>query len=154
MSSTPVVIQRGSRQIARSIVVNAPASTLFEILVHPDRHREIDGSGTVGASSTGNGRMVQGETFTMSMKMFGIPYRITSTVTEVVADRVVEWQHPGGHRWRYEFEPLGPESTRVTEIWDYRDAKAAKAYEILGVPKRNTAGIESTLTRMAEQFGS
>lgn len=147
-------MDRGARQVARSIVVSAPAHELFEILVHPHRHREIDGSGTVREAAVERGRMVEGETFSVRMRMFGIPYRITSTVTEIVPDKVVEWRHPGGHRWRYEFEALGPEETRVTETWDYRDARTPRFYERIGYPKRNARGIEQTLVRMREEWGS
>lgn len=151
-SSTPVVVDKGPHQISRSIVVNAPASALFEILVHPDRHREIDGSGTVQRAASANARMVEGGSFTVKMKMFGFPYQITSTVTEIVPERVVEWQHPSGHRWRYELEPLGADSTRVTETWDYRHTRALRFHELLGIPRRNARGIERTLQRMADQF--
>lgn len=96
--------------------------------------------------------MVEGGTFTVRMKAFGIPYSITSKVTEIVPDRVVEWQHPGGHRWRYDFESIGPNQTRVTESWDYRDAKSPKFLELTGFPRRNAQGIENTLERMAAQF--
>lgn len=151
---SPTVVDRGPHQVSRSIVVNAPASSLFEILVHPNRHHEIDGSGTVRAASAGDARMVPGETFTVRMKAVGVSYSITSTVTEVVPDRVVEWRHPSGHRWRYDFEPIGPGQTRVIETWDYRGTRALRAHELMGFPRRNARGIEETLTRMAEQFGS
>jgi hypothetical protein len=151
-SSTTSVVNKGERQIARSIVVDAPAPVLFEILANPHRHREVDGSGTVReAASTGH-RMMQGETFAVRMKMFGIPYTMTSTTTELVPDRVVEWRHPGGHRWRYDLEPLGPNQTRVTETWDYRDARTPRLYDLIGYRSRNARGIEQTLARMKEQF--
>lgn len=152
-SQTPTVVEKGPQQVSRSIVVDAPASEIFDVLVHPGRHHEIDGSGTVRDAAGDEARMVQGETFTVRMKMFGVPYRITSTATEVVPDRVVEWQHPGKHRWRYDFEPIGPDRTRVTETWDYRDSPAARVFELIGYPKRNASGIESTLVRLAERYG-
>ena len=60
------------------------------------------------------------------MKMYGVPYRITSTVTALKPNEVVEWRHPVGHRWRWEFESLSPTLTRVTETFDYREAGAVK----------------------------
>ena len=84
------------------------------------------------------------------MKMYGLPYRITSTVTELVEDRVMEWRHPGGHRWRWEFEPVADGTTRVTETFDYSTIPGvqAKALELLGMVKQNATGIEKTLTKL------
>jgi len=153
-TGAPTVVDKGDRQVSRSIVVNASAHELFEILSHPHRHHEIDGSGMVGLVATGEERMVEGGTFTVNMKAMGMPYRITSQVTVIVPDRVVEWQHPSGHRWRYEFEQISPGQTRVTETWDYRETRWVRAHELMGFPKRNARGIEQTLVRLAERYAS
>jgi hypothetical protein len=90
------------------------------------------------------------------MKMYGVPYRITSTVTELTPNEVVEWRHPVGHRWRWEFEALSPTLTQVTETFDYRDAgpvkNKLKYYERMGFSKGNAAGIEATLTRLRDRY--
>ncbi|HEY2795684.1 MAG TPA: dimethyladenosine transferase, partial [Micromonosporaceae bacterium] len=67
---------------------------------------------------------------------------------------VVEWQHPGGHRWRWEFEPLSETSTRVTETFDYSGINGlqARGLEWLGQPRKNVHGIESTLRRLADRY--
>jgi hypothetical protein len=148
---TPTVVDAGERQVSRSIVINAPVGELFALVVNPHRHHELDGSGTVRDQAKGPERLSAGDTFVVRMRMYGIPYTITSTATQVEQDRVVEWKHPGGHRWRYEFEALGPSQTRVTETFDYRDSKAAKVYEWFGIPGRNAAGIESTLEKLARE---
>lgn len=152
--STLGVVDRGPYQVSRSIMVDAPASSLFEILVHPGRHHEIDGSGTAGHVESEEAPMVQGGTFTVRMKAAGVPYSITSTATEIVPGRVVEWRHPAGHRWRYDLELVGSGKTRVTETWDYREARGRWAHELFGFPKRNARGIEQTLVRMAQRFCS
>ena len=87
------------------------------------------------------------------MKQYGVPYRITSRVTQVVPDRVVEWQHPAGHRWRWELAPQADGSTRVTETFDYSTVNGvqAKALELLGIPKQNAGGIEATLSKLQQQ---
>jgi uncharacterized protein YndB with AHSA1/START domain len=148
---TPTVVDKGDRQVSRSIVVNAPVEDLFAMVVNPHRHYELDGSGTVRDQAKGPVRLSEGDTFVVHMKMFGIPYTITSTATQIEQDRVVEWKHPGGHHWRYEFESLAPARTRVTETFDYRASKAAKVLEMLGVPGKNAAGIESTLVKLARE---
>jgi hypothetical protein len=74
-------------------------------------------------------------------------------VTRYEQDRVIEWRHPGGHRWRWEFAPAGPAATEVTETFDYSTSKAAKVLELMKIPARNAAGIEATLRKLAQRFG-
>lgn len=143
----------GERQIARHIDVDAPAGELFALIANPHRHHEFDGSGTVRDQQVkGPVEIAPGDTFTVPMKMFGLSYFVTSTATEIERDRVVEWRHPGGHRWRYEFVPLGNGQTRVTEIFDYRESRVAKIYELIGMPGKNVTGIERTLENLANLF--
>ena len=92
------------------------------------------------------------------MKMLGVPYRLTSTVTALTPHELVEWRHPLGHRWRWKFESLSPTLTRVTETFDYRDAgalkKKLKYYERMGFAKANAAGIESTLAKLRDRYAA
>ena len=77
-------------------------------------------------------------------------------MTVLQPDKVVEWRHPLGHRWRWEFEALSPRLTRVTETFDYHDAGTVKNklkyYERLGFVKNNAAGIEATLTKLRDRY--
>lgn len=151
-ASTPTTVDTGDRQVTRSIVVKAPAEELFALVANPHRHHELDGSGTVRDAAEGPELLAEGDRFTVRMKMYGLPYMIASTATKVEPDKVVEWRHPGGHRWRYEFQPLGPSETRVTETFDYHESRVAKLYEMFGFPARNAAGIEQTLARLAGMY--
>jgi hypothetical protein len=94
-----------------------------------------------------------GDKFTVGMRQWGVPYKITSTVTEVVDDRVVEWQHPMGHRWRWDLMETAPGITEVTETFDYTTHKAPALLELLGLHGQNADGITSTLERLAARFG-
>ena len=131
--------------------VDKPVAELYAKVADPHRHAELDGSGTVQATVKGPHELHEGDKFSVKMKQFGLPYKITSKVTELVPDRVVEWQHPGGHRWRWEFEQLSPTRTKVTETFDYSTINGvqAKALEIAGFPKKNGEGIEKTLAKLA-----
>jgi uncharacterized protein YndB with AHSA1/START domain len=155
---TVTIVDAGPKQVSRSVEVAAPAGELFAIVADPRRHHELDGSGTVGANIRGPERLEPGARFSTKMKMFGMPYRITSTVTALEPDRLIEWRHPVGHRWRWEFAPITPTKTRVTETFDYRDAgplkNALKYYELTGFAKRNGAGIEATLRRLHDRYSA
>jgi hypothetical protein len=153
---TVTVVDRGPRQVSRRVEVAAPAAELYALAADPRRHHELDGSGTVHDNIDMPAHLVVGSKFSTKMKMYGVPYRITSTVTELTPNEVVEWRHPVGHRWRWEFEALSPTLTQVTETFDYRDAGAVKNklkyYERMGFSKGNAAGIDATLTRLRDRY--
>lgn len=148
------VVDAGPRQVRRSVEIAAPAAELFAMAADPRRHRELDGSGTVRDNVRAPAEITVGSKFSTKMKMFGLPYRITSTVTAFQPDELVEWRHPEGHRWRWEFESLSPGLTRVTETFDYRNGGALKLkfYQLSRAAKTNAAGIEATLTRLRERY--
>jgi hypothetical protein len=155
---TVTIVDAGPRRVCRSVEVAAPAAELFAIAADPRRHRELDGSGTVRDNIKMPAEMAVGSKFSTHMKMYGVPYRITSTVTAFKPNELVEWRHPVGHRWRWEFESLSPTLTRVTETFDYHDAGALKNrfnyYELLGARKANTAGIEATLAKLRDRYAA
>ena len=147
-------IDAGPRRVSRAVEVQAPAAELFALVADPRRHGELDGSGTVGETVRAPQRLTEDARFSVMMKQYGVPYRITSRVTEVAEGRVVEWRHPFGHRWRWEFTPLPGASTRVTETFDYSRVPAlqARVFELLKVPAQNAAGIEGTLRRLQSSY--
>ena len=104
----------GSRRVARRVVVDAAPGQIFALVADPHRHRELDGSGTIrDVAVDGPHELSEGARFSVGMKQFGVPYRITSTVTEFTDGSVIEWQHPLGHRWRWEFAEIGAGSARI-----------------------------------------
>jgi hypothetical protein len=153
---TVIVVDAGPHQVCRSVEVSAPAAELYAMAADPRRHAELDGSGTVQGNLKAPDVLVEGSKFSTSMKMFGMPYRLTSVMTQLKPNEVVEWRHPFGHRWRWKFEELSPTLTRVTETFDFRDAgelkKKLKYYERTGFAKSNATGIEATLTKLHDRY--
>lgn len=147
------VVEAGPRAISRKVVVDAKPSEIFALVSDPRRHAELDGSGTVRSAVKADGPMELGGKFSVNMKMMGLPYRITSKVTALEPDRLVEWKHPLGHTWRYSLAEVGA-GTEVTETWNYADAAAPKMLEIMGMDKRNVDGIENTLAKLREKFAA
>jgi hypothetical protein len=150
------VVDAGPNQVSRSVEVAAPASELFAIVADPRRHHELDGSGTVGHNIKCPSEMVEGAKFSTKMQMFGLPYWVVSTVTALKQDELFEWLHPVGHHWRWEFEPISPTLTQVTETFDYRNTgpikDALKYYQRFGFVRSNVKGIEATLTKLAAKY--
>lgn len=149
---SPVTIDSGDRQVTRQIVVAAPAHELFRMIANPHRHSELDGSGSVKATVSGPSELALGDIFTMSMRQMGMPYRTKSTVTALTPDELIEWQLTGGHRWRWELRAIDATATEVTETFDYSDSSMARVLEVMGVPRRNGQGIESTLEQLRKRF--
>jgi hypothetical protein len=151
------VVDRGPRQVSRRVEVAAPAADLYALVADPRRHHELDGSGTVRDNIKMPSKLLVGSKFSTSMRMFGVPYRITSTVTALEPNELVEWRHPLGHRWRWEIESLSPTLTQGTETFDYRDTglkNKLKYYERMGFRKANASGIEATLTRLRDRYAA
>jgi hypothetical protein len=153
MAEPVETVDTGDRKITCRVRVNASAADLYAILADPHRHPELDGSGTVrDVPIKGPHRVAVGDKFTVGMKQYGVPYKITSTITAAEENRVVEWQHPLGHRWRWEFAELAPGSTEVTETFDYSTAKVPVLITALGMQRKNADGIATTLQRLADRF--
>jgi uncharacterized protein YndB with AHSA1/START domain len=140
-----------AHQVSASVTVAAPPAAVFAIVADPHQHPRIDGSGSVRGLIEGPDHVVKGDTFHVSMRLFGVPYKITNTVVEYEPDRRIAWRHFGGHRWRYELEPSGA-GTRVTETFDYSRYNLfwRTFIEVTGFPARNRDGIRGTLERLKE----
>lgn len=145
------MIDRGPRAVARQARIPASASEIFVVLANPHRHHEFDGSGTVQPDVIGPRELDQGDRFRVSMKM-GVPYAITNTVTRLDPDRLIEWTHPGGHRWRFELEPVDENTTLLTEVFDYSTARSARVLQLMKAPERNAESIRATLVRLQQLF--
>ena len=145
-------VDAGPQQVARQVTVNATPADIFALVADPRRHGELDGSGTVRDAVSAPGQLNTGAKFSVHMKMYGVPYKITSTVVAFEQDRLIEWRHPMGHSWRYEIEEATPGTSQVTETFNYSTAKAPKVLEILGMPAKNGTGITQTLEQMRAHF--
>ncbi|MEO7147646.1 MAG: hypothetical protein ABIX09_07130, partial [Terrimesophilobacter sp.] len=66
------------RVVKHSIDIGVPADVVFDVVADPAQHPLIDGSTTVRRLMTAPARLSLGSTFTMSMKLFGLPYWVTN----------------------------------------------------------------------------
>jgi uncharacterized protein YndB with AHSA1/START domain len=137
--------------ISESTTVDAPPEVVFAILADPRQHSRIDGSGSVGSVIAAPERLTAtGQTFTVRMKLFGVPYLIRNRVVEYEANRRIAWRHFTANRWRYELSPTADGSTTVTETFDTSRADRVTNGVIRWArfPERNREGIVSTLERL------
>ena len=140
--------------VSVSRVINAAPEAIFALLADPRRHRDFDGSGSVGEAKDLPDRLRLGSTFGMSMKMV-VPYSMVNEVVEFEENRRIAWEPrmraltlvSGGRVWRYELEPVDG-GTRVTETWDISKEKS-KAF-IRSGGKKARRDMEATLARIQE----
>lgn len=139
-----------TRHVVQGTVdIAASAEVIFAILTDPAQHPEIDGSGTVRRLRTGPQKLVEGSTFRVSMKLFGVPYVVTNRVVEFEPDRLIAWRHFEPQHWRFELEPVAG-GTRVTETFDYTYYRMLGRWfvTLVGWPGRNRRAIDATLLRL------
>jgi uncharacterized protein YndB with AHSA1/START domain len=134
------------RTVSVSRVIAAPPAAIFAVIDNPARHPDFDGSGTVKAARQPEQHLRLGDRFGMDMKI-GVPYRMSNTVVEYEPEHLLAWAHFGGHRWRYELEPVEG-GTRVTETFDWSTAKFPPFIELMGYPKKHVGNMERTLERL------
>lgn len=107
--------------LSAQIEIDAPAQVIFDILIQPRRHAEIDASQSVQGIIKGPERLALGDTFKVRMKV-GVNYWVTNKVVEFEPDRRITWAHLLGNRWTYELTPLSPDRTLVRETNNLRAA--------------------------------
>lgn len=144
-------------QVTVERLIPAPAEKIFDLLVDPARHLEIDGSGSVQRARSGGRRLQLGDSFGMDMKI-GVPYSVRNEVVELEENRRIAWRTLAprplsylftGRTWRYELEPADG-GTLVRETWDVSTEAAPgrpATRKMAGMTRRN---MERTLRRIEE----
>jgi uncharacterized protein YndB with AHSA1/START domain len=102
------------------IVIEAPASEVFDFLANPTAHQLFDGSGTIQSAISAPDRLFLGAKFSMAMKI-KMPYRIKNTVVVFEENKKISWCHLMKWVWSYELVDLGKGQTQVTESFDATD---------------------------------
>ena len=155
VTKPPVNQRRDIESVER--LIPSPPEPIFDLLVDPSRHKDIDGSGSVREAKGEKQRLVLGSRFGMHMKI-GVPYSMVSTVIEYEENRRVAWQtrgpgrigrHMAGRIWRYELEPVEG-GTLVRESWDiHLESPLTKSIVRRGAAATRK-NMEATLARIEE----
>lgn len=134
---------------AARIIIQAPASRIFDLLADPAAHFTFDGSGTVQGLVSGPARLSLGSKFGMAMKI-KIPYKITNTVVAFEENKKITWCHLMKWTWCYELVDLGNNKTQVTESFDASKVSGFARWWLrrTGAMSYNPTAMAKTLVRL------
>lgn len=112
------------RIVQSSRDVAAPADRIFELIADPSRQPEWDGNDNLAAAPAGQRVHRVGDVFSMTLTMGSVR---ENHVVEFDEGRRIAWRpsepgaNPPGHLWRWELDPIGESSTRVTHTYDWTE---------------------------------
>lgn len=144
------------KSLEASRIVEAPPDKIFALLTTPDRHPELDASGTVRGSRTHHPLAAVGDVFEMEMHGEDMgDYLVDNHVVAFEADREIAWAPAshggdrGGQVWTYRLEPRDSGgSTLVTHVYDWSGVTLERLLPYL--PVVDADGLAATLKRLAE----
>jgi hypothetical protein len=149
-----VTIEMDRDTVSATTTVDATPAEVFDYVRRPANHGAISGDESVKGTTIGPDVLGEGDRFGMQMKMYGLPYRVTSEVVEFQQGTRIAWCHFGGHRWRWDLEATPDGGTRVTETFDLSTAKVPAAIRIMGFPKRHRANVARSVANVADHFAT
>jgi len=150
-----VTVTIADDSVSATTVVAAPPAEVFDYVRRPANHPAISGDHSVRGTRVGPEVLGAGDRFGMDMKLYGIPYRITSGVKEFEEDRLIAWAHAGGHRWRWTVEPDG-DGSRVTETFDLSTARppVKPGLRLMGYPARHRPNVARSVANVRDHFSA
>lgn len=143
-------------------VVDQPADVIFEIISNPERHHEIDGSGTVVSDDKTDRIQQVGQVFTMNMnaEAMGGDYKTDNVVSGYQQNKLLAWKtapagkEPAGWQWVWELEPEGPDSTLVRLTYDWSGVTDKAVLQRVKFPLIPETALQESLSNLAAAAGS
>ena len=110
------------RVVSASREIAAGHGRIFELIADPAQQPRWDGNDNLSEAPAGQRVRRAGDVFTMTLKRGGVR---ENYVVEFEEGRLIAWMPAPvgrarpGHLWRWELEPVGESSTRVTHTYDW-----------------------------------
>jgi len=110
------------RIVTASLVINAPAEQIFQLIADPSQQPRWDGNDNLSEAPTGQRVTAVGDVFSMTITKGSVR---ENTVVEFDEGRRIAWlpspvgEPAPGHLWRWELEPVDATHTRVTHTYDW-----------------------------------
>ncbi len=111
-----------SRLVKATREVAASAEVIFDLIADPSQQPRWDGNDNLAEAPIGQRVRGAGDVFTMVLTGGSVR---ENHVVEFEEARRIAWrpadpgQRPAGHLWRWELEPAGESTTKVTHTYDW-----------------------------------
>lgn len=145
------------RTVTVERLITATAEQIFAVLVSPEQHAVLDGSGMVQGSPSGPDQLHLGARFSMAMKQGPFSYRSVNEVTEFEQNRSLAWKTigewrgravVGGQWWRYSLLPA-EDGTLVRHSYEWGRALFPRVtIQLPRYPQRMARTMPETLERL------
>jgi len=115
-------VKDAPRVITASREIAASPELIFELIADPAQQPRWDGNDNLAEAPAGQRVRQAGDVFTMTLTSGSVR---ENQVVEFEEGRRIAWRpapvgsSQPGHLWRWELEPLGDSSTRVTHTYDW-----------------------------------
>jgi uncharacterized protein YndB with AHSA1/START domain len=143
-ADVPQVVS-ASREIA------AGADRIFELIADPAQQPQWDGNDNLAKAEAGQRVRGLGDVFVMALLNGAVR---ENHVVEFDEGRRIAWtpaepgQLPPGHLWRWELEPLGVSSTRVTHTYDW--SRLIDEHRLARARQTTSERLRASIDRLAE----
>jgi uncharacterized protein YndB with AHSA1/START domain len=151
--------------LSAAVVIDAPAAVIFAVLADPATHAAIDGTGRVREPLDPEPLTAAGQLFRVEMFHENHPdgsYRMANRVQVFDPPTAISWEPGhyaddgtvrfGGWSWRYDLEPVGPATTKVTLTYDWSAVPDALR-EHIGFPPFPAEHLGASLAHLAQLAG-
>jgi uncharacterized protein YndB with AHSA1/START domain len=139
-----------SRTVSATREVSAPADVIFDLIADPAQQPRWDGNDNLAEAPAGQRVHGVGDVFTMVLFQ-GILRE--NHVVEFDEARRIAWlpadpgEPPAGHLWRWELEPTGEDTTRVTHTYDWSQLSDSNRFE--RARSTTAESLHASLARLA-----
>jgi len=143
-TDVPQVVS-ASREIA------AGADRIFQLIADPAEQPRWDGNENLAKADAGQRVRTVGDVFAMTLLNGAVR---ENHVVEFDEGRRIAWtpsepgQRPPGHLWRWELEPLGDTSTRVTHTYDW--SRLTDENRLPRARQTTSERLQASIDRLAE----
>ncbi|MGO1439546.1 MAG: SRPBCC family protein [Brevibacterium yomogidense] len=150
MSDTSIAVTR---------ILDATPDAIFDVLSNPERHHEIDGSGTVVSDDHTDRVQAVGDVFRMNMSTEAMgDYQTDNHVIGFDQNKLIAWktapagEEPPGWQWVWELNATDSSTTEVTLSYDW-SAMDPKLAQKLGMPVISHDDLEASLKKLGATAG-
>ena len=142
--------QEPPRVVSASRDIAAGPERIFELIADPSQQPRWDGNDNLATAAAGQRVRRAGDVFTMQITTGDIR---ENHVVEFDEGRLIAWmpaevgRNRPGHLWRWELEPAGAASTRVTCTYDW--TRLADKNRLPRAQATTAERLQASLTRLA-----